>query len=133
MLLCHDATVLLYYYTTRLLHDYTTLLLYDYTAILRYYNTTVLLYHYTTILLYCYTASARSPELHKSPFVAQHRFKFHLLATPDVELLVSALKPDDLAYDLYVEMVTFQPGSSRWTSERQGGQLRSYCTPAHEG
>ena len=49
--------------------------------------------------------------------MAPNRSKFHLLATPDVELLVSVLKPDDLAYDLYVEMVTFRPGSSRLLSE----------------
>ena len=62
-------------------------------------------------------------NLTKSPFVAQSLSKFHLLATPDVELLVSALKPDDLAYDLYVEMVTFQPGSSKWISELQSVEL----------
>ena len=55
--------------------------------------------------------------------MAQHRFKFHLLATPDVELLVSDLKPDDLAYDLYVEMVTFQSGISKWISELQSVEL----------
>ena len=47
----------------------------------------------------------------------------NLLVMPDVELLVSALKPDDVAYNLYVEMVTFQPGSCRWISELQSVEL----------
>ena len=67
--------------------------------------------------------SARSPEPHKSQFLTQSQCKLNLLATPDVELLVSALKPDDVAYNLYVEMVTFQPGSCRWISELQSVEL----------
>ena len=46
-----------------------------------------------------------------------------------MELLVSALKPDDAAYNvyvnLYVGMVTFQPGSSRWNSELQSVELQT--------
>ena len=47
----------------------------------------------------------------------------NLLVMPDVELLVSVLKPDDVAYDLYVGMVTLQPCSRRWVSELQRVEL----------
>ena len=44
-----------------------------------------------------------------------------------MELLVSALKPDDAAYNLYVGMVTFQPGSGRGISELHSIQLSTGC------
>ena len=59
----------------------------------------------------------------KPLFLAQNQSQFHLPTTPEVELLASALKPDDAAYNLYVGMVTFQPGSCRWTSELQSVEL----------
>ena len=59
----------------------------------------------------------------KALFLTPNQSKFHLLTTPEVELLVSALKPDDAAYNLYVGMVTFQPGSCRWISELQSVEL----------
>ena len=70
-------------------------------------------------------ASARSPVLHKSIVFDQSQSRFHLLTTPEVELLVSALKPDDAAYNLYVGMVTFQPGSGRWISELHSVELQT--------
>ena len=56
-------------------------------------------------------------------FLTKKRSKCYLLATPDVELLVSVLKPDDVAYNLYVGMVTSQPGNSKWISELQCVEL----------
>ena len=61
----------------------------------------------------------------KSVFLTQNQSKCHRLATPDVVLLVSALKLDDAAYNLYVGMVTFQPGSSRRNSELQSVELQT--------
>ena len=59
----------------------------------------------------------------KALFLTKNQSKFHLLTTPEVELLVSALKPDDAAYNLYVGMVTFQPGSCKCISELQSVEL----------
>ena len=59
----------------------------------------------------------------KPLFLTKNRSKCNLLATPDVELLVSVLKPDDVEYNLYVGMVTSQPGSCRWISELQSVEL----------
>ena len=60
----------------------------------------------------------------KPLFSTQKRSKCYLLlATPDVELLVSVLKSDDVAYNLYVGVVTFQPGSCRCISELQSVEL----------
>ena len=59
----------------------------------------------------------------KPLFLTQKHSKCYLLATPDVELLVSVLKSDDVANNLYVGMVTFQPGSGRCISELQGVEL----------
>ena len=61
----------------------------------------------------------------KALFLTKNQSKFHLLTTPEVELLVSALKPDDAAYNLYVGMVTFQPGSGRWISELHSVELQT--------
>ena len=43
----------------------------------------------------------------KPLFLTRKHSKCDLLAIPDVELLVSVLKSDDVAYNLYVGMVTF--------------------------
>ena len=59
----------------------------------------------------------------KPLFLTPKHSKCDLLATPDVELLVSVLKSDDVAYNLYVGMVTFQPGSCRCISELQSVEL----------
>ena len=61
----------------------------------------------------------------KALFLTKNQSKFHLLTTPEVELLVSALKPDDAAYNLYVGMVIFQPGSGRWISELHSVELQT--------
>ena len=64
-------------------------------------------------------------NLTKPLFSTPKRSKCYLLATPDVKLLVSDFKPDDVAYNLYVGMVTFQPGSGRWISELHSVELQT--------
>ena len=50
-------------------------------------------------------------------------------ARPIVELPYILLRIEDSAYNSYMEMATFQPGSSRWTSELQGVALRAMADP----
>ena len=45
------------------------------------------------------------------------RHKIATLGKPIWELPYIDVKTVDSAYNLYVEMMTFQPGSSRWISE----------------
>ena len=40
-----------------------------------------------------------------------------------MELIVPALKHDDAAYNLNVDMKTFKPGSCRWIPELQSVEL----------
>ena len=40
-----------------------------------------------------------------------------------MELIVPTLKHDDAAYNLYVDVETFQPGNCRWISELQSVEL----------
>ena len=44
-------------------------------------------------------------------------------ARPIVELPYIGLRMAGSAYNLYVEIMTFQPGSSRWISELQSVEL----------
>ena len=69
------------------------------------------------------TLSARSPVLHKTIVLTQNQPQSHPLATPEMELTVPALKHDDAAYNLYVDMETIQPGNCRRTSELQSVEL----------
>ena len=59
----------------------------------------------------------------KPLFLTQNEPQSNLLATPEMELVVPALKHDDAAYNVYVEMVTPQPGSCRWILELQSVEL----------
>ena len=61
--------------------------------------------------------------LHKTIVLTQNESQSNLLATPEMELVVPALKHDDAAYNVYVEMVTPQPGNCRWILELQGVEL----------
>ena len=49
----------------------------------------------------------------------------YAVATPGVELLATNLNLDDVAYNLYVGMVTFRPDGYEWISELQGVELQT--------
>ena len=86
--------------------------------------------HKTIVLTKNQSLSARSPALDlqtntKPLCLTRKHSKCDLLAMPDAELLVSVLKSDDVVYNLYVGMVTFQPDSCRCILELQSVELQT--------